>query len=988
MSFKISVITPAYNAEDYLAEALDSLVNQTFRNFEVIIVNDGSTDGTQEIIDEYCQKYSNFRSFTQPNSGVSKARNKGLDEACGDYIAFLDADDLFAPKALEKMYRTAFENDAELVIGQIREFDNFNSRLYNHPRILSKMEHIDKFDDNILWNFLLGNKLFLKEKIDELDLHFEDVNYSEDGIFVMNYIYNCSKITGCNDEVLLYRKRNFWETASITQSIEVKSINDYLSAHKMIYDAAEKSLIKNLNKAKTKNIKGEISEAKFLYYGHLDLILYKEVNILLDHFYRKFWRVSDDSIKLITDSILSFKDNMFHNSWERLKSSFGDLRVDELITDKMEMASNPLITIALNPENIDLNGMENLLSSIYAQDFPAFELLVNTSLKDVVSDNWLNNPNLKFLDSKDKKSFKNNSLTQANGNFILFVEDLVILDPRTLRHMFNAFNDTKINMAAFKISRLHNHEILDYHSQELAYSYRNTINTSRKSRFNHLDLYLSNKLLEVGFLRKVGFEFSNDSAQDVKRLYEKAKFKKVSKKYIFSTKDEKELTKFLKSHDKSLTIKTNSLNILKDIFDYGLKIRRLIKHGRPNNSKNQSNDKKFSIYIKILQKLPLRNRIFFYSIRGDNKLLENSSYVYNGLNSNKIFISKILPHSDKMQCRMLYYLITSKIIVTDDYLRYLRQVELKKEQKVIQLWHACGAFKKFGLDHPSTDRETEIKTHSQYTDVIVSSEHVRKYYASAFGLPVNKIRALGVPRTDMFFDEENKKTMLYDLYQQFPQLKDKKIILYSPTFREDNNSQLEYFDTKIDWEKLNASLNEDELFIINKHPLMKEDLLEGQKYSKIIDLSSISTYSLMVASYMMITDYSSVIFEYALLNKPMIFYCPDEYTRDFYLRYPEDLPGTMVHNSNELIKEIRSMITDPHIKNLKEFKMKYMGACDGNSTKKVVELIESYLSKNEMHDINPLNSVKKDNEALSPDTANMSLNNVELDNLSAKYYRK
>ena len=197
----------------------------------------------------------------------------------------------------------------------------------------------------------------------------------------------------------------------------------------------------------------------------------------------------------------------------------------------------------------------------------------------------------------------------------------------------------------------------------------------------------------------------------------------------------------------------------------------------------------------------------------------------------------------------------------------------------------------------------------------------------------------------MFFDEKNKKIMLDQLYQQYPQLKDKKIVLYCPTFRENDKHRTLPLDTKIDWEHLNSSLNDDELFIINKHPIMEEDLLNGKNYNRIIDLSTASTYALMFASDIMITDYSSVIFEYSLLNKPMIFYCPDKYTRDFYLNYPDDLPGLMINNSNELIKKIKLLLTNPHTKNLEYFKMVYMGACDGNSTKRVVKLIESSLEK-------------------------------------------
>ena len=137
MSFKISVIVPAHNAEEHLSESLDSLVNQTFRDFEVIIINDGSTDQTHNIIDDYCMKYSNFKSFTQSNSGVSGARNKGINEASGEYVTFLDSDDLYSPNALEKLYQSATEADADMVIGISGHFNLFENRNHVNTVILS-----------------------------------------------------------------------------------------------------------------------------------------------------------------------------------------------------------------------------------------------------------------------------------------------------------------------------------------------------------------------------------------------------------------------------------------------------------------------------------------------------------------------------------------------------------------------------------------------------------------------------------------------------------------------------------------------------------------------------------------------------------------------------------------------------------------------------------------------------------------------------------
>ena len=112
---KISVIMPVYNSEEFIEIACESLNNQTFKDFELICVNDGSTDNSLKKINELNEKYGFIKVFNQENQGSGEARNNGLDKASGDYVAFLDADDIFIDEdALEKMYQFGIENDADI----------------------------------------------------------------------------------------------------------------------------------------------------------------------------------------------------------------------------------------------------------------------------------------------------------------------------------------------------------------------------------------------------------------------------------------------------------------------------------------------------------------------------------------------------------------------------------------------------------------------------------------------------------------------------------------------------------------------------------------------------------------------------------------------------------------------------------------------------------------------------------------------------------
>ena len=116
---KVSVIIPVYNKEKYLRKSLDSVLKQSFRDYEIICVDDGSKDGSSGILREYAEKDSRIHNITIPNGGVSNARNVGLDHANGDWIQFLDADDMLCPEYLAKAVALAEENDIDVVFSDI-----------------------------------------------------------------------------------------------------------------------------------------------------------------------------------------------------------------------------------------------------------------------------------------------------------------------------------------------------------------------------------------------------------------------------------------------------------------------------------------------------------------------------------------------------------------------------------------------------------------------------------------------------------------------------------------------------------------------------------------------------------------------------------------------------------------------------------------------------------------------------------------------------
>ncbi len=147
---KVSVIIPVYNTEKYLKECLDSVINQTFNDIEIICINDGSTDGSLNILTEYATIDSRIIVITQENKGVSEARNNGMEKAGGEYIMFLDSDDYLYKQACEIAYNSATSNNAD--VGIFGHYILKGKRLKPKPANANPMDYINIWD-NIFENY-------------------------------------------------------------------------------------------------------------------------------------------------------------------------------------------------------------------------------------------------------------------------------------------------------------------------------------------------------------------------------------------------------------------------------------------------------------------------------------------------------------------------------------------------------------------------------------------------------------------------------------------------------------------------------------------------------------------------------------------------------------------------------------------------------------------------------------------------------------------
>lgn len=296
-----------------------------------------------------------------------------------------------------------------------------------------------------------------------------------------------------------------------------------------------------------------------------------------------------------------------------------------------------------------------------------------------------------------------------------------------------------------------------------------------------------------------------------------------------------------------------------------------------------------------------------------------------------------------------YYATCKCVFITDNF-DQLYAHKPRKGTKVIQLWHACGAFKKWGystLDLAwggSREDMLRFPMHNTYTDVFVSAESVIPCYAEAFGCDEKIIKALGTPRTDVYFDKDFVASGREKLLKAFPEIGNRKIILYAPTFR-GNSPEESYNDQPLDYSLLKRTLGEDYALVLKLHPFTAKKYRLSDEQKKefgdfVFDASgSVSIETALCAADYLVADYSSLIFEYALLDKPMIFYAYDleKYKKDrsFYFEYESFVPGRIVMSNEEIVASILSNSCQQE--KIKEFRNRYMSACDGRCIEKIAE---------------------------------------------------
>lgn len=211
---KVTIITPIYNGEKYLEECIDSVLNQTFADFELICVDDGSTDRTNEILDRYRAADSRVQVYHQKNQYAGVARNTGMDHANGKYVLFLDGDDFFEPDMVQKLYTQIEQDEADICLCGGYQYDDKNkisipANGYLSRKLLPETIPFSVREaEEVIFNITtmhLHNKLFRSEFIKRNNIRFKPYRLGEDAGFVLHALSSAERITVVNERLFHYR---------------------------------------------------------------------------------------------------------------------------------------------------------------------------------------------------------------------------------------------------------------------------------------------------------------------------------------------------------------------------------------------------------------------------------------------------------------------------------------------------------------------------------------------------------------------------------------------------------------------------------------------------------------------------------------------------------------------------------------------------------------------------------------------------------------
>lgn len=288
----------------------------------------------------------------------------------------------------------------------------------------------------------------------------------------------------------------------------------------------------------------------------------------------------------------------------------------------------------------------------------------------------------------------------------------------------------------------------------------------------------------------------------------------------------------------------------------------------------------------------------------------------------------------------MYHIATSKVAILDSYCIVISILNHKKSLKVIQMWHSMGTMKKFGYTALGTAEGSRrelayaMKMHHNYDYVFASAEAYKSHLASGFNCDINKIVTMPLPRLDLLKSKQYEEEVRTKIYQEYPELKEKPVIMYCPTFRKDEKE----FEKAV-YDLVDAVNTDKYHLVVKLHPLSKVVLDD-----RVIQAKEFSSFDMIFTADYVVSDYSCIVYEAAVRNIPLYFY---NFDMDFYtdgrglaIDYEKELPGVTSKDAKVIADAIDNIAYE--MEELKRFSDKYVVPVD-NATGSIVDFVWKFM---------------------------------------------
>ena len=478
---KISIIMPVFNAETFLETSCQSLFNQTLKDIELICIDDGSTDNSLSKLYKLKEKYNSIKIFTQENQGSGKARNLGIDKASGEYIAFLDADDIFVDKeALEKMYQFGIENDANMVGANLKRVspkgvleDNFNYKDGNYA-FFSEFGIIPPNEYGVPWAFY--KNIFKRDFLNKYNIRFPDLKRGQDPVLLAEVLVNLDKIATVPVDLYGY---NYAVGGGANSKV-----NDYTKKYDFI-----------------KHYKDTF---EILENAGFDAISNKYKKLLAIHL-KLNRNKNDQELHDITWKI--FGDNVYY---DKFKEKLFNIRVPHILEDFDENNSKENIVILKN-SFFNMSFVDDYFTPY--DTMKKFLSITNTYNNDVDSLKLISDINKSLskkkvnLKSKQKILIKEKEyLENINNDLNSKLPNLIVND------LINsiAYNDIKTLKIEILTTTLNDKKLITPKLMEEYLSIMNSFNYTDESHLEKLEAYYEKLSIENEYLNKEKNFLEND----------------------------------------------------------------------------------------------------------------------------------------------------------------------------------------------------------------------------------------------------------------------------------------------------------------------------------------------------------------------------------------------------------------------------------------------------------------------------------------------